>query len=65
MRRLRKPTFGDLVNALQKLVNTDIERGWVRSSVGGYEDIVYLEELATRTKDPVVRLLATMAMRAR
>lgn len=66
MPRKRKPTFSELIRALSKLVNTNIEREWLSASVGGWEESqVFLGQIVARTSDPVVRMLAEMAMKAR
>lgn len=64
--RRKKPTFVELVDAMLKLVRTDTERWLLKGSVGSYDDAeACLSQLIARTSDPVVRMLAEMALRVR
>ena len=66
----RKPSFGELMSSLAVLCRA--ERGgeilceWLSLAVGSYDDaLTYLPQVAARTTNPVVAMLAKQAMKAR
>jgi hypothetical protein len=70
MRRHREPTFNDLVNSLSVLCRAEKASNLlcylVDQSVGSWEDAqMYLEQVVQTTENPVIALLARMAMAAR